>query len=331
MTVKVHGFFGSGGSDAGADALWRLVNGDTTAQPGERIYVRSDALIGEGDPNWNQVSCLLHFDGAHDSTAFIDQTGKTVGVVGAARLTTALKRFGTAGGLFYRSDRITLPASADFDYGTGDLTFETFVLLGEITSGGSTSPTSQYLMDLGANGLVWSINGDAGGSTYFTTSGSGIISKTGIGWETGRWYHLAITREAGTVRLFIDGALVATSTYAGALGTSGAALSIGNYGGGGSYGISGVLDELRITKGHARYTEAFTPPAAPFFDAPLAPGHRHPGRRRGRPARNHPRRPRSRRGASRRRHGHRSTRDRRTTRLRARRRGMGAIVISAAR
>jgi hypothetical protein len=271
VTVKVHGFFGSGGSDAGADALWRFVNADTTAQPGERIYVRSDALIGEGDLNWNQVSCLLHFDGAHDSTAFVDETGKTVGVVGAARLTTALKKFGTAGGLFYRSDRITLPASADFDYGTGDLTFETFVRLGEIASGSSFSPANQYVMDLGANGLVWSISGDNGGATYLSSSGTPVISKTGIGWETGQWYHLAITRETGTMRLFIDGALVATSTYAGALGTSGAALSIGNYGGGGNYGISGVLDELRITKGHARYTEAFTPPAAPFAESAVAP------------------------------------------------------------
>lgn len=272
MNVRVHGFFGSGaGSDASAGAQWRFVNGDTIAQPGERIYVHSDALTGAGDLNWNQVSCMLHFDGAQDSTAFIDQTGKTVGVVGAARLTTAQKKFGTAGGLFYRSDRITLPASADFDYGTGDLTFETFVRLGEITGGSSYSPANQYVMDLGANGLVWSISGDNGGAAYLSNSGTSVISKAGIGWETDRWYHLAITREAGTVRLFIDGALAATSTYAGALGTSGAALSIGNYGGGGNYGISGVLDELRITKGHARYTEAFTPPAAPFFDTPLAP------------------------------------------------------------
>jgi hypothetical protein len=84
---------------------------------------------------------------------------------------------------------------------------------------------------------------------------------------------MAASRENGTVRGFIDGTLVSTNsdstsitdgtngTYPpliGATGNTWAATTTAN--------MDGYIDELRITKGVARYTSNFTAPTAAFSD-----------------------------------------------------------------
>ena len=80
------------------------------------------------------------------------------------------------------------------------------------------------------------------------------------------WHHIAISRSGTTGRLFIDGALEASGT----LGNSEApmnstgVLEIGAYENSGTYYqyMNGYIQDLRITKGLARYTSAFTPPSS---------------------------------------------------------------------
>src|SRR6185369_5276026 len=87
----------------------------------------------------------------------------------------------------------------------------------------------------------------------------------------GSWHHVALTRSAGTVRAFLDGNLltVRNNNYTGTAVTSWpdatnivaplAAVSVGV-----PYSWLGYIDDVRITKGLARYTTNFTPSSQEF-------------------------------------------------------------------
>ena len=79
------------------------------------------------------------------------------------------------------------------------------------------------------------------------------------------WTHIAVVRLGATCRIFINGVLSGTAPISGALGKSPAYPTLGVISAGPSNTVFfGYIDELRITKGIARYTENFTPPAVPF-------------------------------------------------------------------
>ena len=76
------------------------------------------------------------------------------------------------------------------------------------------------------------------------------------------WHHGAITRQSGTIRIFLDGTLVDSSagnTRALLINRVGRCVNRNDF--------NGYIDDVRITKGVARYTASFTAPTAPFPDA----------------------------------------------------------------
>jgi hypothetical protein len=79
--------------------------------------------------------------------------------------------------------------------------------------------------------------------------------------NTAQWYHVALTRSGTTVTLYVDGVSQGTYTYSASITQQ--ALYVGTGAGLGSF--NGYIDDLRITKGFARYTANFTPPTGPFF------------------------------------------------------------------
>lgn len=79
------------------------------------------------------------------------------------------------------------------------------------------------------------------------------------------WYHVALVRSSGSVLLFVDGvsqftALSDTRDLAADTGTP----IIGRPGDGDFQGVNGWIDELRVSKGVARWTTNFTPPTAAY-------------------------------------------------------------------
>jgi hypothetical protein len=243
----------------------------------------AEAVSSDGadpvDANYANVSLLLHMDGANGSTTFTDNspTPKTVTAVGDAQISTAQSKFGGASGYFDGTgDYITVPYTSAFDFGSGNFTIELWV----------------YRTGVNANGSrLWNANGDfynqvdislgvAGEfAAYGTTSGSAwnAWSAPSIGSVTAnQWVHLAIVRNGGTVTGYINGTgVVLTSSLGGAAlvnGTNGATTrSIGGQAGA-NRALIGYIDDFRITKGAARYTANFTPPAAPFSSETLPLG-----------------------------------------------------------
>jgi hypothetical protein len=77
------------------------------------------------------------------------------------------------------------------------------------------------------------------------------------------WYHVAATRENGTLRLFLNGSLDLTQASLTTDYNQTNNLQIG-LSRDGSWPWVGYLDDLRITKGLARYTSSFTPTTSAF-------------------------------------------------------------------
>ena len=198
---------------------------------------------------------LLHCNGADASTSFIDETGKTVTAYGNAQIDTAQSKFGGASGLFDGTgDYLTVPNSSDFAFGTGDFTFDFNVRYFSIPA------------------FSWFIGGSTGNNfdVWYAQSASSVkISLVGneylFAWfpSVNTWYHIAIARDAGNLRVFVDGTQIGTTQSAN-INCPQDGVIIGsqfNH----SYFLDGWLDELRISKGIARWTANFTPPNLAYY------------------------------------------------------------------
>ena len=83
------------------------------------------------------------------------------------------------------------------------------------------------------------------------------------------WYAMAVDRSGSTLRMYVDGSVVATSaTYGWNIPNKTGALTIGIIPSVGAWDLNGWIDELRITKGVARYAGAYTPATAEFPNTP---------------------------------------------------------------
>lgn len=177
--------------------------------------------------------------------------------VGNVQISTSVKKYGTGSLAFDgNGDYLAGPYNPNLDFGTGDFTVELwFYFNGSVTGAG----------------FIGSKNID--GMDFAFTSSSLRIGRINTAWDStfawtpsaNTWYHIAFTRSNGTVRAFVDGTQVGSS------------LSNTNnyYPNGGVYvGVSappdryanGYIDDLRITKGYARYTTTFTPPTKALSD-----------------------------------------------------------------
>jgi len=99
---------------------------------------------------------------------------------------------------------------------------------------------------------------------YEANSGTRITSSTSI--STGTWYHVAFVRASGSTKMYLngtnEGATYTDSTNY--LGSSGRPIIAADGYTLGSQAMNGYIDDLRITKGYARYTANFTAPTAAF-------------------------------------------------------------------
>jgi hypothetical protein len=101
-----------------------------------------------------------------------------------------------------------------------------------------------------------------GGNLYFGVHNGGPYVSTAFTASTGTWYYVTAVRSSGTMYLFVNG-------VSGSLGGSGSFNGYNLGQGGLSIGgfstpryLTGYIQDLRLTKGVARYTATFTPPTA---------------------------------------------------------------------
>lgn len=213
-----------------------------------------------GDPSFASVVALLHGDGSNGSTTITDHSAsaKTWTVGGNAAISTAQSKFGGASIAFDGSgDYLTTASHADWAFGTGDLTVESWV---RWTTHTATSVIlSNYTNATNGWWLRWNISGDLQFGYGDTGLASSVFSPT-----NGQWYHIAWCRAGSSNRLFVDGTQIGITITSAQNYASTAALYAGRLGALDAQNFNGYLDDIRITKGAARYTSNFTAPTAAF-------------------------------------------------------------------
>lgn len=229
-------------------------------------------VTGE-DPNFASVSLLLHMDGSNGGTTFTDKSNNalTVSVVGSAQTDTLIAKFGTASAkVGSGANYLTVPSSSLFDFGAGDFTIEFWyyttqlntqhqLLVRAANQSGSLSPI--FIERKTGNTIAISWTSDGTSWVLDSVGGSTTLAAN-------TWHHIAVTRTSGTFRIFINGVLDYTnSSSTASIQAGGDVLAIGRWpkytNSNGPY----YIDDLRITKGVARYTANFTVPSAAFPDS----------------------------------------------------------------
>jgi hypothetical protein len=211
------------------------------------------------DPQFTSVSLLLHGNGTNGSTTITDSSRipKTVTAVGNAQISTAQSKFGGSSMLFDGTgDWMQTPKSLDFAFGTADYTIELwFYLL-------SGDPNLRLVEFEGnADNLSCNISTSNSGTLSYFNGSTNTLSSAGL-YAINTWNHLALVRNSGTAKVYLGGTSVITQATTPNT-TSPRILYIG---GASSTTFNGYIDDLRITKGVARYTANFTPPTTPFPD-----------------------------------------------------------------
>ena len=203
---------------------------------------------------------MLHFNGADESTDFIDSSSSEHEVTNVgAEVDTAIKKFGTASGLFATADYLTVANSVEFDFGTGNFTIDYWVY-----RTGTGPPVIARDAELYT---PWILGYPAGGRErlYMSSNGTGwdMASNVDMGATTqDEWVHYAVVRSGTTFYTFRNGIKISEWEFEGAVGSSSGPIGIGT--GQGSPQYAGQIDELRISKGVARWTANFTPPTEEY-------------------------------------------------------------------
>jgi len=207
------------------------------------------------------TSSLLNFTNA----GIFDNTGKNnLETVADAQIDTSVKKYGTGSMEFDGTgDWLVSPSNSLYDL-NGDFTIEFWIYLNSLSGNptpidraytGSALDSNGYLIQYGSSALKF-----YGGGSSITSSQTD---------STSTWFHYAIVRSGSTITMYRNGTSVGSATISTAF-TYARELSIGGNsraGGGfaaGQGAMNGYIDDLRITKGVARYTTAFTPPTAAF-------------------------------------------------------------------
>lgn len=228
-------------------------------------------LKKKGNPNILE----LDYEGINGSQNFIDSgnSRKPKSVFGSTVISTARAKYGASSGLFQGStssglyyDYATYP---ELQPGLQDYTLETYCYLPSITTDNGrflcmgTSANSNLYINFhvynGANLWLGMGNSQNGPNLLNIYTSDGSV-------PSGAWFHMAMSRQANTYRIFLNGILKASAsetTKTDLTFGSSSVLAIGcmfqgNYNS--CFGsINGNLDKTILTIGTAKYTSNFTP------------------------------------------------------------------------
>jgi len=245
----------------------------------EKLISASGGVQEETDDDFNLVTGLYHFDGSNgaQNNTLLDSSPESHTVTRNADIMQGtFSPFSAEEGKWSvqfdgsnAQNRLAIASTSDFAFGTGDYTLEAWVFPKSLANSASQG---NYIVDFRSSGN--DSYGTGGLYMYIGVNGSGdgvLVPYSGnavTGITLNEWNHVAVARESGTERTFINGVLKGSNSntsnhssnaiasigcrYAQTLGTSHWAT------------LDGFLSNLRVVKGTAVYTSAFTPSTSPL-------------------------------------------------------------------
>ena len=223
---------------------------------------------------------LLHMNGESGTTTFNDSasTPKTVtrhdtayqykvSATGNAAISTAQKKFGSGAGSFDGSgDSLTIPNLGDWTFGSGNFTIDFWVRFNSVSSiqtvlakRGNASTYGPFVFLYNTSGSALKLYSSSSGSSWNISNGVDILTSP----TTGTWYHIAVVRNGSSIKGYANGTKTLDITSSANLIDDGYGLSVGMELDS-NFPFNGYLDDLRISKGVARWTADFTPPTAEY-------------------------------------------------------------------
>ena len=229
--------------------------------------------INVADPSYSNVVFLAGFEGANGATTYREEAnGRAGNLVASAQIDASQFKFGVSSlGLSGITDTIQFVDNPDWDLSSANsdqFTIEGFCRFASI---------STFTRGIIAHGNTigsWSwglqlTSGSTSNLTFdFSLDGSTVVSTNTSGGtiSLNQWFAFAVDKDSGgKIRVYINGVMLGSSTPANsAFFDSTAHLQIGTSPGGGP--MNGWIDEVRITKGLARYASdsGYTVTTDPF-------------------------------------------------------------------
>lgn len=210
------------------------------------------------DEFFTDVSLLIH---ANDEATLEDSSSSFNNVVNqGVSISTTRAKFGGASAYFNGSNALLSIDQNANPVGNEKFCIEFFMFL-------ENYPVDRYCLfnfrNSSPSGLTLEVrsNGDLG----LLSNTDDVYQRGGAAAMTlNQWHHVAVTRTGNDFTVWIDG--VSTFTITSAATFTKSLFYIGHNQDRQDDDFVGYIDELRITKGFERYSSAFTPPVAEFYD-----------------------------------------------------------------
>ena len=219
-------------------------------------------VIVNPDPLAPKTVFLSHLDGADGATTATDDSGKghALDFIDTAQIDTAASHSGGASALFNGADTtfISIADSDDWHFGAGQFTVEAWVRFASL----STYSTLINGSDFATDQISWLIDWTTANQLRLLYSPDGTNAKRvtlATTWTptVGAWHHIAVDRDANNnLRIYVDGEVLLNNVVTAAFHNAASDLKIGAF-------HDGWIDEVRLTKGVARYQGAFSAPNRP--------------------------------------------------------------------
>ena len=189
-----------------------------------------------------------------------------VETLGNAQISTAQSKFGGSSIAFDGSgDYLVASDTPAYDFGSGNFTIEFWIYRAatgdfmpiEKTINGQFG--SWYIQFTTATNVIsWNCSSTGASNNMFNNVSFGTLPSLNT------WYHVAVVRNGSAFTGYINGTGTSIGTSTATIFKSTYGITVGAHNGSASFYLNGYMDDIRITRGIARYTANFTPPTAPF-------------------------------------------------------------------
>jgi len=227
------------------------------------------------DPNFNQVALLLHGDGTNgtQNNTFLDSSTNNFSITRSGNTTQGTFTPFSLGAGYWSNffdgsgDSLTAADNAAFDVGANNWTIECWANFSDVS--GEKGLVSHFSSSGGNNGYVLRLstgNSPSGLRLVCATTGTSAVLQAAWTPIVGTWYHIAAVRDSSTLRLYVDGVQIGSTSIAITIGNPATPFAVGTSQTVASSDMNGYISNVRLVNGTCLYTggTTFTPPTTPL-------------------------------------------------------------------
>jgi len=211
----------------------------------------------------NYTKLLLHMDDVDLTDSSL--APHTVTKEGSIARSATQSKFGGYSAYFDGDGgHLSIPDSDDWYFASEDFTIDFWFRRSDAT-------IQRFLSGYASNLNRWYLGLHSDQELALAVLGGGVNIYPGMSWsnicsDINTWYHLALVRDGNDFELFENGISKGTITDSSPFNDYASPLYVGidKYNSSVSFKSKGYIDELRISKGIARWTTNFTPPTAAY-------------------------------------------------------------------